>query len=237
ADRLDQPADRRRGDRIEAGGRLVEQHGLGVERERAGERGALLHAARKLRGHLRLDVRETDERELFAHRPGDLLFRERGVLAQRKRDVVRDVERIEERATLEQHADTAPDREQLALGERRDLDAVEMDAAAVRRFEAVQLTEGHALAAPRAAEDDQALAVTDLEIEPVEHAAALVGLGQAADHEERFVRLGGHVGHVRRWKSLVRTASETRTRIAERTTVLVVARPTPSAPPREVRPL
>lgn len=39
------------------------------------------------------------------------------------------------------------------------------------------------------------------------------------------------------WKILVRKKSDTKTRIDARTTVLVVARPTPSAPPRAFRPL
>ncbi len=39
-------------DRVEAGGRLVEKHDLGIERERTGQRHTLDHAARQLRRKL-----------------------------------------------------------------------------------------------------------------------------------------------------------------------------------------
>ena len=44
----DQLVERRRRDRIEARGRLVEEQQLGIERERARKAGALDHAARQL---------------------------------------------------------------------------------------------------------------------------------------------------------------------------------------------
>ena len=44
----DQAIDAARADRIEAGRRLVEQHDLGIERERARDRGALAHAVGEL---------------------------------------------------------------------------------------------------------------------------------------------------------------------------------------------
>src|SRR3954469_9715920 len=49
AQRQDQLIERGRADRIEAGRRLVEEQDVGIERERARERRALDHAARKLR--------------------------------------------------------------------------------------------------------------------------------------------------------------------------------------------
>ena len=45
----DQRVDAARGDRVEIGGRLVEKENPRVERERPRERGALDHAAGKLR--------------------------------------------------------------------------------------------------------------------------------------------------------------------------------------------
>src|SRR5690606_31924072 len=84
-----------------------------------------------------------------------------------------------------------------------------------------------------AAEDREALAGGDVEVDAVEHRTAAVGLGEPADPEDGF---GGPGAHPTRKKSLVRKKSETRTRIEARTTVSVVARPTPSAPPRADRP-
>ena len=51
-DLLDQLAQQRRADRVQAGVGLVEQHDVGVEHERAREAGALAHPARELVRHL-----------------------------------------------------------------------------------------------------------------------------------------------------------------------------------------
>ena len=73
----DQVVEAARADRVEPGGRLVEEQDLGVERHRAGEPGALLHAAADLGGGVVLEAREPDQREL---QRGDLadLGRPRG---------------------------------------------------------------------------------------------------------------------------------------------------------------
>src|SRR5437667_356366 len=55
--------------RVEAGRRLVVEKRAGLEHQRAGERGALSHAAGELRGHERLGFREVDHGERFAGEP------------------------------------------------------------------------------------------------------------------------------------------------------------------------
>ncbi len=51
------------GDSVECAERLVHEQNLRVERERAGDRHALAHAARELRGHLSLRAFQADELE------------------------------------------------------------------------------------------------------------------------------------------------------------------------------
>ena len=51
-------------DLVERAERLVHQQQLRLERQRAGDRGALLHAARELPGILALEALEIDQREV-----------------------------------------------------------------------------------------------------------------------------------------------------------------------------
>ena len=98
------------------------------------------------------------------------------------------------RRRSEEHGDALAQREELALGERHEVDAGEGDAAGVGLLEAVELAQGDALAAPRAAEDDQALAGPDVELEAVEHALAAIALGEVADAKDGLVGGGGGDG-------------------------------------------
>ena len=84
---------------VERGERLVEQHDLGIGRQRAGERDALALAARELVRVRRGPVGEADEREA--------LRRPRSRPDAPKPDVGGDREVREQRAVLEDHADVA----------------------------------------------------------------------------------------------------------------------------------
>ncbi len=69
AERRDQLVERRGADRIEPGGRFIEQHDVGIEGQRAGEAGALAHASGELRGQLVGGIRrQADEPELDRRR-------------------------------------------------------------------------------------------------------------------------------------------------------------------------
>src|SRR5262245_47411266 len=81
-DLLDQLAQQRGADRVQAGVRLVEQHDVRVQHERAREPGALAHAARKLVGHLVLGLTEADLAQAPADDLADLLLGLVRVLAQ-----------------------------------------------------------------------------------------------------------------------------------------------------------
>ena len=60
------------GERVERGERLVHQHDLRLDRERARDADALLHAAGKLRRPLALGAGETDEVDEFLRLRVDL---------------------------------------------------------------------------------------------------------------------------------------------------------------------
>src|SRR5262249_49127563 len=86
---------------------------------------------------------------------GDGPLVEIGVLAQRKGDVLEDGHGVEERASLEHHAELAPDPEERALRELGDVLVVDQDAAALRPDEPGDQPQQGALAAPAPAEDDR----------------------------------------------------------------------------------
>ena len=85
---------------IEASRRLVEKHDRRIERQRARETGALLHAAANLGRIVILEAGQSDLRELERGDFLDLTFRERGIFLERQRDVFPQGERGPERAAL-----------------------------------------------------------------------------------------------------------------------------------------
>ena len=87
----DELVEERRTHRVEAGVRLVEEHDLGVEHQRAGQAGPLAHAAGDLAGELVLGADQADELHLLHDDVADLGLGLLGVLAQRERDVVVEV--------------------------------------------------------------------------------------------------------------------------------------------------
>jgi hypothetical protein len=107
AERQQGLVDRGRGDRIEPRRWLVDEHQLGIEDRRAGERDPLALAARQGRRRARPEAVQADRGEphrghLADHRLGQL-----GELAQRQRDVVLDRHRAEQRVLLERGAGAA----------------------------------------------------------------------------------------------------------------------------------
>ena len=109
----DQVGGDRHRDRVEAGERLVVHDQLGVEGDRARERDAARHAARDLGDVERRRAAQADRVQLHQHDVADHGLVEVGVLAQREGDVLEDREIGEQGAELEQHAEPAPQREQL----------------------------------------------------------------------------------------------------------------------------
>ena len=103
--------------------------------------------------------------------------------------------RPEQGAVLEQHADLAPQGQQLGQRLARDRLAFDDDVARVREHQADDVLDQHALAGARGAEHDRDRLVRDADVQPVQHrhsAQALVHV-QAADRPARVVRVAEQV--------------------------------------------
>ncbi len=102
----DQAVDHRPHDRIEAGGRLIEEHDIGLGGDRSGQGHALLHAARQFGRRQVADAgRQADLlQEIVGPRAGVVAG---GLVAgdQPEGDVFPDRQAVEQGAVLEQHAD------------------------------------------------------------------------------------------------------------------------------------
>ena len=153
-------------DRVEAGRRLVEEDDVGVERDRPGEAGALLHAAGELGGELR-------RRRSAAGRPSTTLSRASASrsrrldveeLAHRRLDVLLDGQRREQRPLLEEHPPAPADRGELGVGAVEDVDAEDPDRAGRRAVQPDDRAQQHRLAGARAADDAEHLAPVDVEV-------------------------------------------------------------------------
>src|SRR5688500_8461806 len=93
---LDQLVVVRSADRVEPGGRLVEEQHVRVERQGAGKAGALAHAPRKLRGLLVAGVRrQPDHRYLQRGNVAHQLLVKADMLADRHDDILGDTQRGE----------------------------------------------------------------------------------------------------------------------------------------------
>ena len=161
----DRRVERRRGDRVEAGRRLVHEQDRRVERHRARDAGALLHAAGELGRQVAGERFETDELELHPRDEVDRVVRQIGVLLERQPDVLEQRHRPEQRARLVHDAEAAQDRGAFRLVGRDDVVAVDVDVARDRLDESDHVLHDRGLAAPGAAEDAEHLAAADLEVD------------------------------------------------------------------------
>src|SRR4051812_20530270 len=177
----DQLVEERGADRVETGVRLVEEHDLGVEDQGAGQTGPLAHAAGDLARQLVLGADQTCEVELLHDDLADLRLALLGVLAEREGDVVVEVHRAEHGAVLEQHPEQLADLVELLLGTRRDVDALDHDAALVRLEQADDGLEEDGLAGPGRAEHDADLAGRDGEGDVAPDQLLAETLGQVLD--------------------------------------------------------
>src|SRR3984893_9575230 len=149
ADFTDQVAEQRGTHRIEAGIRLIEEEDLRFHDKRSGEAGALAHATAQFVGHPLFSACQADLHQVLHHDLAHLTFGLVRVLAQRKCNIVEKVHRREQRAVLEQHADTSAEREQLKLVELGHVLAVHEHVAAVGRKQTHDVPERHALSRSR----------------------------------------------------------------------------------------
>src|SRR4051812_42881950 len=160
-DLLDQLAQQRGADGVEARVGLVEEHDVGVEHERAREAGALAHAARELVGHLVVRALEAHLAQAPRDDLLDLVLALVRVLAQREADVVEQVHRAEEGAVLEQDAELLAHLEEVVVGHVRHGLAVDEHVAVVGVEQADHVLDAHGLARARGAEDHRDLPLRD----------------------------------------------------------------------------
>ena len=164
---------------VEVGERLVEQQDVGPDGERAGERHALLLAARELARQARAEAREPDQRQRLLDAFFDVGLRQFAHL-QAKGDVLRHGEVGEQRVALEDHAGVALPRRQ-----QGDVAAAELHLARGRLDEARDHAQGRGLAAARGAEQHQEFAIGDRQRDVLDRMEVAVALDQSVDVEAR----------------------------------------------------
>ena len=160
-------------ERIEAGGRLVEQHQLGIADQRLGELRALAHAGREPADRSEPGLVETDEVEdvgrPLARRPR----RQPAQLAEGRHHVGRGL--IEREAVVLGHVAEPRPHADRVVG---DVDAAHLDAALGRVGEAEQQTERRRLAGAVGTDEADA-AARHLDREVVECRHSRIALGEA----------------------------------------------------------
>ena len=156
-------------------------------------------------------------------------FRQRALAAKGKADILGHGHGIEQGGALEQHAELAAHAQQLPLVHRDDVFALDEHLPGVGLEQADQVLEQHALAAAAAANDDDRLALLNPEAHAVQDGMGAEALLQIADFDHSVWKIWPRVS--------VRKKLEIRIVIEEYTTASVVARPTPSAPSPQHRPL
>jgi hypothetical protein len=166
--------------------RLVEEQERRIERQCARDASALLHTAGDLGGEMVLEAFQAHEAELRAHDDIDRLRVEVAPLAKRKRDVLGERHRPEQRTGLEQHAEAR--RSQL-LGRGR---AVDQHEARERQVETDQVPEQRGLPAAAAAQDGEHLAGRHREVEILEDHRLPVSDRETLDRDHRGLTLRTH---------------------------------------------
>ena len=176
---------------VERAERLVEQEHFGPVRECAGDRDALLLAARELGRQALVHALERDElQELRA--AGHALGAADAPDPQREFDVVRDAHVAEQRVVLEHEADAA-----VAGRDPGDVPAVQRDAAVVHLDEAGDGAQQGALAAAGGPEQDQELALLDLQRDVVDDRMRLIPLGDLVERDGHAAKPAGPQGRTR----------------------------------------
>ena len=233
----DQMVEGRRADRVQPGSGFVKEQQFGVERQRARDPGALLHAARQF-GRILVGraVRQARQRDLEA---GDLIEQLRAQLgiefAQRHCDVFRDSQRRKQRPALKQYPPAAADiglparlAIQLAPGDRL---AKHCDFALCRVLQPDDRAQQHRLASARSADHAQDLAALHREVQPAMDPMLAKAVAQPPDADCRLAHIQPTCE-----KNTAKNASSTITMKIAWTTAWVVRRPTSSELPRTCMP-
>ena len=177
-------------DRVLAGQRLVVEDDLRIERDGPGERDAARHPPRQLARPQAAGVAEPHRLELEQRHVADRLLGQPGMLTERERDVVVDVEVGEEGAGLEQ--DPHPPAQRVEAGAREAVHVLAADqhAPAVRPELSPDELEQGRLAGPARTEHGGDLAPRHRHVEGIEDGARPAEEGQAFDRDQGLGRGG-----------------------------------------------
>ncbi len=173
---------------VEVRERLVEQQQVGLRRQRARQRDALLLSARQLVRILVPVAGEPDDLDALGRAPHALGA---GAAVQPEGDVVGDGEMREQGVVLEHHADAALLRGHGQVA-RRDHLAGDADLAARHRLEAGDAAQDGGLAAARGAEQAADVAARERERQPAHDLVLAVRLSDGVELQHDGARFGTH---------------------------------------------
>ena len=164
----------------------------------------------------------------------DLVVREVHVLAQRQRDVLVDVQAIEERGELKREADRSAQIRPARARAAREILPVAEDAAAVGLAQAVEQPQDRRLAGAGEPDDARDRALDDVEREVLHH--------DRAPHMRAYVVESRHDGHRQPLPTLLPNKNVRQREVEDEDQDdrddhrPVVEIPTPAAPPRVLKP-
>jgi hypothetical protein len=232
-------------DRVEAGRRLVEEQQVRIERERARNAGALLHAAGQLGGIFGARILgQADHGQLVGRDLVHQLLVDAAVIfADRQLHVLGHGQRGEQGRALEQHAPAAADVARLADVGAQHVAPEHADLARLGLLQADDRTHQHRLAGAGAAHHAENLAAPQVDLEALVHDLVAEAILEAAHLNDVAAlvrafraRIGPVLGqlncahiHPIELKKTANTASSTMTRKIACTTAAVVLKPTSSA--------
>src|SRR5258708_27441398 len=221
-----------RPDRIEARGRLIEEHQFRIERERPCQRHPLDHAAGEFRGKTVGDLGAQAHHAEFGDR--DLVeqsLREVEIFAHRELDILPHRQRRKQRALLEQ--DTPATLDAAPRGGIRgvEVDPEHLDASADLGHQSNDGARQHRLARAGRTDEAQDFAALHVEIEPVENLGATELHRDIANPDNGVLHFRRHRHIPIEAKKIANTPSMTMTKKIPFTTEEVVCCPSDSALP------
>src|SRR6185437_808407 len=223
----------RRADRVEPGGRLVEEQQPRVERQRPRQGSPLDHPSGKLRRIFPRGVGGKTHQADFEHR--QLVPGRRGqrleVLDHGQLHVLQHVEGRIQRSLLEGDPITRLDRTQRGARELRDVMPLYPYGAGLRPLQAEDAPQQHRLAGAGAADDAEHLVLPDFQLQAVVNHLGAEAVDEAPHLQDRVNQTPISM------KSTAKRASARITRKMAWTTATVVSRPSSREEPRTCIPL
>lgn len=206
--------------RVQPGRWLIEQQQLWLEYQRSGQGDPLYHAARKLRGHEDRVMRlEFDHRHLLRNQGVHLGWFGNPQLAERKGNVLGDVECRKQRALLKQYAKPAPPVALGGSGTGEQRFAKELHLAGMRACQADDVAQQGGLAATRTAHQGDHFASCHFQLQTlVDDGGAEAGADVRQSHYDLVAHNGTPIDLV----AIASTASARMTMVMAVTTDAVV---------------